>query len=103
VFIIGLAGRTKELEIPPEHLVSTANWDGPRLTIVTRQERGGEVVESTQVWTIEGRPAQTTATWPSEHLEVAAGSIGCHRRRGTIRVRPAHDKSMCSSRTPVPR
>ncbi len=34
--------------------VSTAKWDGPRLTIVTKQEMGGEVTESTQVWTIEG-------------------------------------------------
>lgn len=34
--------------------VSTAKWDGPRLTIVTKQEMGGEVTESTHVWTVEG-------------------------------------------------
>ena len=34
--------------------VSTAKWDGPKLTIVTKQEMGGQVTESTQVWTIEG-------------------------------------------------
>ena len=34
--------------------VSTAKWDGPRLTIVTKQEMGGQVTESTQVWTVEG-------------------------------------------------
>lgn len=34
--------------------VSTAKWDGPKLTIVTKQEMGGQVTESTQVWTVEG-------------------------------------------------
>jgi hypothetical protein len=34
--------------------LSTAKWDGPRLTIVTKQETGGQVTESTQVWTVEG-------------------------------------------------
>ncbi len=34
--------------------VSTAKWDGPKLTIVTKQEMGGEVTESTQVWTVDG-------------------------------------------------
>jgi hypothetical protein len=34
--------------------VSTAKWDGPKLTIVTKQEMGGQVAESTQVWTVEG-------------------------------------------------
>ena len=34
--------------------VSTAKWDGPRLTIATKQEMGGQVMESTQVWTVEG-------------------------------------------------
>jgi hypothetical protein len=33
--------------------VSTAKWDGPRLTIVTKQEMDGQVAESTQVWTVE--------------------------------------------------
>jgi hypothetical protein len=34
--------------------VSTVKWDGPRLTIVTKQEMGGQLSESTQVWTVEG-------------------------------------------------
>jgi hypothetical protein len=34
--------------------LSTARRDGPRLTIITRQEIGGKVAESTEVWTIEG-------------------------------------------------
>jgi hypothetical protein len=34
--------------------VSTAKWDGPKLTIVTKQEVGGQVSESTQVWTVDG-------------------------------------------------
>jgi hypothetical protein len=34
--------------------VSTAKWDGPKLTIVTKQEMNGQVTESTQVWTVEG-------------------------------------------------
>ena len=34
--------------------LSTAKWDGARLTIVTKQEMGGEVTESTQVWTLDG-------------------------------------------------
>ncbi len=34
--------------------VSTAKWDGPRLTIVTKTEMDGQVRESTQVWTVDG-------------------------------------------------
>jgi hypothetical protein len=34
--------------------LSTARWDGPKLTIVTKQEMAGQVTESTQVWTVEG-------------------------------------------------
>jgi hypothetical protein len=34
--------------------LSTATWDGPRLRIVTKQEMGGEIAESTQVWTLDG-------------------------------------------------
>jgi hypothetical protein len=34
--------------------LSTATWDGNKLTIVTKQEMGGQVTESTQVWTLEG-------------------------------------------------
>ena len=38
----------------PADSVSTAKWDGHKLTIVTKQEMGGQVAESTQVWTVEG-------------------------------------------------
>jgi hypothetical protein len=34
--------------------ISTAKWDGPKLTIVTKAEMGGQVMESTQAWTIAG-------------------------------------------------
>jgi hypothetical protein len=34
--------------------LSTAKWDGPRLTILTRQEVGGRLVEFTEVWRVEG-------------------------------------------------
>jgi hypothetical protein len=34
--------------------MSTATWQGPKLTIVTRQEMGGRIAESTDVWTVEG-------------------------------------------------
>jgi hypothetical protein len=38
----------------PVDSISTAKWDGPRLTIVTKQEMDGQVTESNQVWTVEG-------------------------------------------------
>jgi hypothetical protein len=34
--------------------LSTAKWDGPKLTIVTKQEMEGQISESTQVWTVGG-------------------------------------------------
>jgi len=34
--------------------LSTARWDGSKLTIVTKQEMGGQITESTQVWALEG-------------------------------------------------
>jgi outer membrane protein assembly factor BamB len=34
--------------------LSIAKWDGPKLTIVTKQERDGALAEATQVWTIAG-------------------------------------------------
>jgi hypothetical protein len=42
--------------------LSTARWDGPRLTIVTKQEMGGQVAESTQVWSVEGSTLTVDAT-----------------------------------------
>ena len=34
--------------------MSTAKWDGARLTIVTKQEMDGQIVQSTEVWSLEG-------------------------------------------------
>jgi hypothetical protein len=34
--------------------LSIAKWDGPRLTIVTKHESDGALVEATQVWTVAG-------------------------------------------------
>ena len=34
--------------------VSTAKWDGAKLTITTKQDMGGQMVESTQSWTLSG-------------------------------------------------
>jgi hypothetical protein len=38
----------------PADSSSTAKWDGPKLTIVTKQEMDGQVEEYRQVWTVEG-------------------------------------------------
>jgi len=44
--------------------VSTAKWDGPKLTIVTKREMGGQVTEFTQVWTLEGSTLTVETTSP---------------------------------------
>jgi hypothetical protein len=46
----------------PADSVSTAKWDGPKLTIVTKQEMDGQVTESTQVWTVEGNTLTVETT-----------------------------------------
>ena len=46
----------------PADSMSIAKWDGPRLTIVTKQESDGQVTESTQVWTVEGNTLTVEAT-----------------------------------------
>jgi hypothetical protein len=38
----------------PMESVSTAKFDGPKLTIVSKQDMGGQTVESTSVWTVSG-------------------------------------------------
>jgi hypothetical protein len=38
----------------PADAISTAKWDGPKLTLVTKREMGGQVMEFTQIWTLEG-------------------------------------------------
>jgi hypothetical protein len=42
--------------------LSIAKWDGPRLTIVTKQEMNGQVTESTEVWTVEGSTLRVDTT-----------------------------------------
>jgi hypothetical protein len=46
----------------PADSLSTARWDGPKLTIVTKQEMAGQVTESTQVWTVEGSTLMVETT-----------------------------------------
>ena len=48
----------------PVDSVSTVRWDGPRLTIVTKQEIDGQVVVSTQVWTVAGSTLTVETTNP---------------------------------------
>jgi hypothetical protein len=38
----------------PVESVSTAKFDGPKLTVVSKQDMGGQMVESTSVWTVSG-------------------------------------------------
>ena len=40
----------------------SALGNGPRLTIVTKQEMDGQVTESTQVWTVEGSTLTVEST-----------------------------------------
>jgi hypothetical protein len=46
----------------PADSLSIAKWDGPRLTIVTKQEMDGQVAESTQVWTVAGNTLTVETT-----------------------------------------
>jgi hypothetical protein len=46
----------------PADAMSTATWDGPRLTIVTKQEAGGQLSESTEVWSVEGSTLTVEST-----------------------------------------
>ena len=46
----------------PADSLSIAKLDGPKLTIVTKQEMDGQVTESTQVWTVEGSTLTVEAT-----------------------------------------
>ncbi len=42
--------------------VSTAKFDGPKLTIVSKQDMGGQMVESTSVWTVSGSTLTVEST-----------------------------------------
>jgi hypothetical protein len=46
----------------PADSLSTAKWDGPKLTIVTKQEMDGQIVEFTQAWTVEGNTLTVETT-----------------------------------------
>ena len=41
----------------PVDSLSIVKWDGPKLTIVTKQESDGKLAEATQVWTVVGQYA----------------------------------------------
>lgn len=42
--------------------VSTAKFDGPKLTIVTKMDMGGQPVETTSVWTVSGSTLTVEST-----------------------------------------
>ncbi len=42
--------------------VSTAKFDGPKLTIVSKQDMGGQMTESTAVWTVSGSTLTVEST-----------------------------------------
>jgi hypothetical protein len=44
---MGRGGQSREA-------VSTAKWDGGQLTIVTKQDMGGQTFETTEVWMVDG-------------------------------------------------
>jgi hypothetical protein len=46
----------------PMESVSTAKFDGPKLTIVSKQDMGGQMVESTSVWTVSGSTLTVEST-----------------------------------------
>jgi hypothetical protein len=46
----------------PTESVSTAKFDGAKLTITTKQDMGGQMVESTQNWTLSGNVLTVEST-----------------------------------------
>jgi hypothetical protein len=38
----------------PADTMSIAKWDGPKLSILTKQEMDGQISESTQIWSVDG-------------------------------------------------
>ena len=42
--------------------VSTAKWDGQKLHIVTRLDMGGQTVENTEVWSVDGSTLTVEST-----------------------------------------
>jgi hypothetical protein len=49
----------------PADAMSTATWDGSRLTIVTKQEAGGQLSEFTEVWSVAGSTLTVESTTAS--------------------------------------
>ena len=46
----------------PADSMSIAKWDGPTLTIVTKQEMDGQVTESREIWVLEGNRLNVEST-----------------------------------------
>ena len=46
----------------PTESVSVAKWDGGKLTITTKQDMGGQMVESTQNWSLSGNVLTVEST-----------------------------------------
>jgi hypothetical protein len=52
-----MMGRNGQMES-----VSTAKWDGGKLTITTKQDMGGQTVETTQTWSLAGNVLTVEST-----------------------------------------
>ena len=46
----------------PMEAVSTAKWDGAKLTIVTKQQMGDQAVETTEAWSLAGTTLTVEST-----------------------------------------
>jgi hypothetical protein len=46
----------------PAESTSVAKWDGNKLTITSKQDMGGQMVESTQTWTVSGSTLTVEST-----------------------------------------
>jgi hypothetical protein len=46
----------------PTESVSTAKWDGSKLTIISKQDMGGQMVETTQNWSLTGNVLTVEST-----------------------------------------
>lgn len=46
----------------PADSMSNARWDGPKLTIITKQETAGQLTQSTEAWTMVGNTLTVETT-----------------------------------------
>lgn len=46
----------------PADSMSSARWDGPKLTIATKQESAGQLTQSTEAWTMAGNTLTVETT-----------------------------------------